>query len=132
MQENPDSRKAIEDAAMNAVMEAEQALGYEPADVSAQKLGYDILSYDPTTQKNRFIEVKGRAEDGDTITVSRNEIITALNKPEDFILAIVEVNQGFSHQPRYVWQPFNVEPSFDTVSVSFHKRELLDRSEAPR
>jgi hypothetical protein len=32
---------------MEAVMAAERALGNEPADVSAQKIGYDIASHDP-------------------------------------------------------------------------------------
>ena len=132
MPNDPRRRKAVEDAAMQAVMDAERGLGYKPQDVADKKQGYDILSYDPLREKHRFIEVKGRAEDADTITVSRNEIITALNKPEDFILAIVEVSQDFVHQPRYLWQPFAIEPSFDTVHVTYRKSELLDRSEAPR
>ena len=57
--EDAASRREIEIKAMNAVMEAEQALGYEPSDVSAQKVGYDILSYDPGSKTQRFIEVKG-------------------------------------------------------------------------
>ena len=45
---------------MNAVMSAENDLGNKPEDISSQKVGYDILSYDPNTNKHRFIEVKGR------------------------------------------------------------------------
>jgi hypothetical protein len=30
----------------------------------------------------------------DTITVTRNEILFSLNKPEDFILALVEFGEG--------------------------------------
>jgi hypothetical protein len=44
----------------------------------------------PGTGKLRFIEVKGRVAGADTITVTRNEILYSLNKPDDFILAIVE------------------------------------------
>jgi hypothetical protein len=34
--------------------------------------------------------VKGRVSGAPTITVTRNEILYSLNKPDDFILAIVE------------------------------------------
>ena len=125
-------RKQVEDAAMAAVMAAETALGNIPEDVSAQKVGYDILSLNPATKKQRFIEVKGRADGADTVTVTRNEIITALNKPDDFILAIVSVENGFAHEPRYRWQPFVTEPSFDTVSINFNLKELLEKATSPQ
>ena len=124
-------KKQVELAAMDAVMAAERELGNNPEDVSAQKVGYDILSFDPDTRKHRFIEVKGRADGADTVTVTRNEIITALNKPDDFILAIVSVENGFAHEPRYLKQPFATEPSFDTVHVTYALQELLVRSMAP-
>ena len=124
-------KKQVELAAMDAVMAAERELGNNPEDVSAQKVGYDILSFDSDTRKHRFIEVKGRADGADTVTVTRNEIITALNKPDDFILAIVSVENGFAHEPRYLKQPFATEPSFDTVHVTYALQELLARSMAP-
>jgi len=126
------ARKQVEIAAMDAVMATETGLGNVPEDVSAQKVGYDILSFDPDAKKHRFIEVKGRADGANTVTVTRNEIITALNKPDDFILAIVPVENGFAHEPRYRWQPFATEPSFDTVSINFDLHELLEQATAPR
>ena len=39
----------------------------------------------------RFIEVKGRVAGAGTVTVSRNEVLSALNNPERFLLALVEV-----------------------------------------
>ena len=45
----------------------------------------------------RMIEVKGRRKGATTVTVSKNEILTALNKPEEFILAIVEVDGKNTH-----------------------------------
>jgi hypothetical protein len=45
----------------------------------------------------QFIEVKGRAKGADTVTVTKNEILTALNKPEDFFLALVEVGGDEAH-----------------------------------
>ncbi len=64
---------------MQAVFAAERALGREPIDVSAAKVGYDIESRDPITGHLHFLEVKGRIETGDTITVTTNEMIVALN-----------------------------------------------------
>ena len=89
----------VEKLAMDAVMAAERALGFEPRDVGSENRGYDIESRDPKTGKLRFIEVKGRVEGAATVCVTKNEILTALNKPEDFILAIVEVD-GDSVTPR--------------------------------
>ena len=130
--ENAASRREIEIKAMNAVMEAERVLGNEPADVSAEKVGYDILSFNPEQKLQRFIEVKGRIEGAGTIMVTRNEIITSLNKPDDYILAIVHVNEEFVHEPRYVWEPFDVEPPFGVTAQQFELKHLLSKSEVPR
>jgi superfamily II DNA or RNA helicase len=132
LSENAASRREIELKAMDAVMDSERSLGYEPTDVSAKKVGYDILSFDPENKRQRFIEVKGRIDDADTVMVTRNEIITSLNKPEDYILVIVQVNAEFVHQPRYVWQPFEVEPAFGVTAQQFKLKHLLEKSEPPR
>jgi superfamily II DNA or RNA helicase len=130
--ENAANRRAIELKAMDAVMTAERALGNQPEDVSAQKVGYDILSFDPKTKTQRFIEVKGRIDIANSITVTRNEIITSLNTPDNFILAIVRVNEEFVHEPRYVWHPFVVEPAFGVTAQQFELKHLLEKSEPPR
>ena len=67
------------------IMETERALGFEPTDRETEQLGYDIESRVPGTGRLRFIEVKGRVHDADTIT--RNEILYSLNKPDDYRLA---------------------------------------------
>ncbi|ADM09271.1 possible ATP-dependent RNA helicase [Parvularcula bermudensis HTCC2503] len=130
--EDSEARKKIELRAMQAVMEAETELGNEPIDVSAGKVGYDILSFDPKAKKQRFIEVKGRIEGANSIMVTRNEIITCLNKPEDYILAVVHVAEGFVHSPKYVWRPFDVEPAFGVTAQQFDLKHLLDSAEPPR
>ena len=122
----------IEALAMQAVMEAERQLGYEPHDVSAEKLGYDIESRIPGTGKLRFIEVKGRHADGTTITVTKNEILTALNKPEDFWLVIVQVVGERTGDPRYLRHPFTREPDFGVTSVNYALGELLHSEEGRR
>jgi len=114
------------------IMEIERNLGFEPTDREFEKLGYDIESRVPGTGKLRFIEVKGRVSGAPTITVTRNEILYSLNKPEDFILAIVEFLDSDSHRVHYIRQPFQREPDFGVTSVNYDFAELLLRTEAPR
>jgi superfamily II DNA or RNA helicase len=130
--EDPATRKAIELAAMQAVMAAERALGHEPVDVSVQKVGYDIASHDPISGHLRFIEVKGRIDGADSVMITRQEVITSLHEPEKFILAIVSVAGGFAHEPRYVRGALvEREPSFLETAIQFDLRRLLERAEAP-
>lgn len=110
------------------VMEIERGLGFEPTDREFEKLGYDIESRVPGTGKLRFIEVKGRVTGAPTITVTRNEILYSLNKPEDFILAIVEFSDGENHRAHYLRQPFQREPDFGVTSVNYDFAELLARA----
>jgi hypothetical protein len=120
----------IEQLAMQAIMEIERQRGYELRAVSADKCGYDIESRIPGTGKLRFIEVKGRLKGAETITVTKNEILTGLNKPEDFILAIVEVD-GDKTTPYYIHQPFQREPDFGVTSVNYKLTELLSKGVIP-
>ena len=87
---SPTDTQASAARARAVVMAVERGLGFEPTDRELEKLGYDVESRVPHSGKLRFIEVKGRDASADTITVTRNEILYSLNKPEDFILAIVE------------------------------------------
>jgi superfamily II DNA or RNA helicase len=121
----------VERLAMDAVLAAEERLGHAPRDVSAEKRGYDIESRDGATGSLRFIEVKGRVAGATTITVTRNEILTALNKPEEFILAVVEVDGDTALSPRYIRRPFGREPDFGVTSVTYDLAELLMRTEEP-
>lgn len=117
--------------ARNVVMEIERALGFDPTDREFEKLGYDIESRVPGTGKLRFIEVKGRVSGAPTITVTRNEILYSLNKPDDFILAIVEFFDAETHKVHYLRQPFNREPDFDVTSVNYDFAGLIGRSMSP-
>ena len=113
-------------------MEIEHNLGFEPTDREMEKLGYDVESRVPGTGKLRFIEVKGRVTGAPTITVTRNEILYSLNKPDDFILAVVEFLDGDSHRVHYLRRPFHREPDFGVTSVNYDLGELIARGEAPR
>jgi SNF2 family DNA or RNA helicase len=119
-------------AARAAVMEIERSLGFEPVDREFEKLGYDIESRCQKTGKLRFIEVKGRDATATTITVTKNEILYSLNKPDDFILAIVEFRPGEPHRILYVRRPFQREPDFGVTSVNYDFAELLGKAETPR
>jgi len=113
------------------VMDVERRLGYEPVDRETEKLGYDIESRIPGTGRLRFIEVKGRVAGAATITVTRNEVLYSLNKPEDFILAIVEFLDREEHRVHYLRRPFQREPDFGVTSVNYAFAELLERAISP-
>lgn len=119
----------VEQLAMEAVMRAERQLGHAPRDVSAFKCGYDIESRDGQTGRLRFIEVKGRHIDAATVTITKNEILTALNQPHAFILALVRVDpvQKQAVELRYVHHPFTREPDFGATSVNYDLPNLLQR-----
>ena len=127
--QDPVARRRIEIAAMVAVMEKERELGNKPVDVSSEKRGYDIESFDPDANQYRFIEVKGRVDGAKTVDITRNEIVTSLNQPNKFILAIVEVENGQASKPRYVPGALDTRghPPFEQSSVTFNIKGLLER-----
>ena len=132
------ARSKIERLAMQAVITAEKARGHRVIDVSAEKCGWDISSYPPPVNgvqpEPRHIEVKGRATGAETITVSRNEIMYAVNQAERFILAIVFVHPDDSVDgPHYVRNPFQREPDWGASSVNYELAKLLSPArESPR
>jgi superfamily II DNA/RNA helicase len=111
------SKEDVLDAQMAAarareiVMETERDLGFMPVDREFERLGYDIESAIPGTGRLRFIEVKGRVASADTLTVTKNEILYSLNKPDDFILAMVAFGEDGSHEVRYLRRPFTKRAS---------------------
>ena len=120
-------RAEVEARAMQAVMEREKSLGYEPLDISKENRGYDIESRDPKTGRLRFIEVKGRRADARAVTITRNEMLTALNAAESYILAVVLVDGGPVRPPLYLRNPapiFGSEPNFHEVSRQISTRAL--------
>ena len=127
--------KEVERLAMEAVMACERTQGFEPRDVSKENRGYDVESRYPAKHAKagqlRFIEVKGRVAGADTVTVTKNEILTALNKPEDFILALVFVGLDGTAKPQYLAKPFEQEPEFATASVTFRIKDLIAGIETP-
>lgn len=128
---NPVDTQVSAARARAVVMEIERSLGFDPTDRELEKLGYDIESRVPGTGKLRFIEVKGRVTGAATITVTRNEILYSLNKPDDFVLAIVEFTDDTNHRVHYLRQPFQREPDFGVTSVNYDFAELIGRATKP-
>lgn len=127
------ARARVEQVAMNAVMGFERGLGHAVTDVSADKCGWDVTAQPPMKDgkltEPRHIEVKGRAKGQSTITVSRNEIIYALNQADKFILAVVIVDGDQFDGPHYIRHPFTQEPDFGVASINYDLDELLERAE---
>ena len=130
------ARTKVENLAMQAVIRSEESRGCQCVDVSAQKCGWDVTSYPPAKDgvqpDARHIEVKGRAKGAPSITVTRNEILYALNQAEKFILAIVLVDENNRTEgPYYLKNPFTQEPDYGVASINYNLNELLDRARKP-
>lgn len=123
-------RREVELAGMRAVMAIERGLGFEPRDRSADNCGYDIESAVPDGARDggcalRMIEVKGRAAGSTTVTVSHNEVMCALNRPDAFILALVEVDGGVT-RTTYIRRPFTNPPDYTVASTNYDIARLKE------
>ena len=117
-------KASLEKQAIAAVIAAERRQGFEPKDVSADRCGYDIESRISDGGKLRFIKVKIRIDNASTVAVSRNEIITGLNKPDSFILALVEVVESAqlsNYNIRYIRRPFHRYPEAVTMQYTWQQ-----------
>lgn len=131
-----EGRARVERVAMNAVIAVEQGFGFEVKDMSAEKCGWDVTARPPANpdgsiKPDRHIEVKGRAKGQSTITVSRNEIIYALNQTDKFLLAVVIVDGDSFDGPHYIRNPFSTEPEFGVASINYDLSDLLFKAVSP-
>lgn len=127
------ARARVEKLAMDAVRRAEELRGCRVVDVSAQKCGWDITSYPPAVDgkqpEARHIEIKGRAKGAGTVTITRNEMLYALNQADKFLLAIVLVDDTDGVDgPHYLRNPFDAEPGWGVSSTNFELKALLQRA----
>jgi superfamily II DNA or RNA helicase len=130
---DPAARARIEKLAMDAVRQGEESRGCHVVDVSAQKCGWDITSYPPAVDGKqpdaRHIEVKGRVKGAGTVTITRNEMLYALNQADKFRLAIVLVGVNDAVDgPYYLRNPFDAEPGWGVSSTNFEIKALLERA----
>ena len=133
---DPQARAKVEKLAMQAVIQSEESRGCRCVDVSTQKCGWDVTSYTPAENgvqpDARHIKVKGRAKGAPSITVTRNEILYALNQADKFILAIVLVDENNQTDgPYYLKNPFTQEPDYGVASINYDLGELLARANKP-
>ena len=78
----------------------------------------------------RHIEVKGRVQGAGTVTITRNEMLYALNQADKFRLAIVLVGENDTIDgPHYLRNPFDAEPGWGVSSTNFEIKALLERAE---
>lgn len=131
-------RKLIEVALpldnINKEAAREKAAGNEVFDVSKENCGWDITSRPPPAQdgkigEDRHIEVKARAKGQETITATKNEVLTALNQKDKFILAIVIVDGEKCEGVYYVRNPFERKLSDIETSTNLKISDLLKVAE---
>ncbi|HTU93082.1 MAG TPA: DUF3883 domain-containing protein, partial [Gemmataceae bacterium] len=84
----------------------------------------------PGTGLLRFLEVKGRIRGAAIVTVTKNEILTCLNKPGEYILAICLID-GQNVEVQHVRKPFVREPDFGATSVNYDLAGLLAQAKEP-
>ena len=130
-------RALVERRGVDAVLAAERALKREPHEQAHNNPGFDILSTQANGPSIR-IEVKARIEGSDTFTITRTEVLTALNANPDHRLALVLVSATAPEfdQVCYVSGAFDgVEPAwltdFDVVSQNLSWKDWWARGSQP-
>jgi hypothetical protein len=117
---------------VDAVLATEDALRRARREMPPNNKGYDIESrmLDGTLL---FIEVKGRIAGAETFTITRSEIGVGRNKPDQHILALVEVSDTDETAVRYLRRAFEDvgELPFDTISVNLNWKTYFERAEEP-
>jgi hypothetical protein len=102
-----------------------------PKDVSAQRgIGYDIESLDGQGDLY-FIEVKGRIDGADSVTLTINEVNTGRNSPHRFRLALVTVTGDQAAAPVYVSGIDWGVPGFGDTQITKNLQQLLAAGRAP-
>jgi len=119
-------REAIDRLAVQAVLAQERALGNEPREMPHNHPGYDVESRTPSGEL-RFIEVKGKGPGKDTVTLSRTQLLTALNKPQNWWLVVVETDGERALRLYYMRNPVTREPEFAVTSLNFDLKQLMQK-----
>ncbi len=130
---DPELRHKLDQLAIATALATERAFGHAPTEMDHNHPGYDIESRDGETGRLRFLEVKGKLAEYGTVTVSRTQILTALNSPDDWFLVVVPIERAGEGdaetltpgEPFYLQRPFSKEPDFAATSVNFDLHALL-------
>lgn len=121
--------------AVAAVMAAEVAIGREPHEQKHNNPGFDILSIDPKTGNDYFIEVKGHLPQTTEIKVSARQVQKAKINPDCWRLAVVSVPLDPDEDPpvRYILEPFqDVTLHFAQTCVPLDVAALLESAGEPQ
>jgi hypothetical protein len=123
----------VERIAVDAVLAAERDLGRTPEEKPRNNPGYDILSTPPDGSRLRFIEVKGRVAGAPTFTITKHEVLNALNTGADYVLALVRVDGDRADEVRYIRRPFagSDEVLFNVTSLDVGWDDMFARGGAP-
>lgn len=120
----------VKEIAVRAVLDTESDLGNKPVDVRKQNRGYDLESYD-SDGNLRFVVVKVRRVDSDSVALTYNETITALNCADQHILALVQISGTKATQIRYIKGYPYQEPAPLEYSVDIELCELNTYDQTP-
>ena len=123
----------VERIAVEAVLAAERRLERDPEEKPRNNPGYDILSRPANGGPLLFIEVKGRVAGAPTFTITKNEVLYALNKGTEYILALVRVDGDEAGEIRYIRHPFtgSNEVLFGVTSLNVDWDEMSARGTSP-
>ncbi|MGH8933131.1 MAG: helicase-related protein [Egibacteraceae bacterium] len=125
-------RSAAERAAVDAVLAAEKDRGRIAVEMPPHNKGYDIESKD-LDGTLWFIEVKGRVAGDESFTVTRSEVCVGRNKPDQHVLALVEIEDAIAPSVRYLRHAFEDvgDLPFDAISVNLDWKRYFARGETP-
>lgn len=119
------------------VLASERALKRQPEEQVHNNPGYDIRSVD-ADGSTTWIEVKSRIDFRKSFSISRNQVLKALNVRGQFRLALVRVStEGAEHdQVRYIADPFvGMEPdaiqNFYVESLTLNFEEWWQKGSEP-
>ncbi len=88
-------------------------------------LDFELFSRDMVTAARGRNPFAGRAVDADTVTLTKNEILCALNVPTRFRLAVVVVDGDHASEPVYVSGFDYGQPGFAQTAASYDLAKLL-------
>ncbi len=125
------ARDRVSRLAVEAVLQAERDLGFEPEEMPHQNKGFDIRSIDPAGGPTRFLEVKGKVQGQRSITISATQTNFARNNPEHFILAIGLVADDAVERLAYVREPFEMGVGDDVESTNYTLARMLEKGTDP-
>jgi hypothetical protein len=119
---------------VEAVCEAERAIGRTPTPQHHSNPGFDIDSVDPETGVHYFIEVKSHLPQTTEISVSAQQVQKAKSNPERWRLAIASVPTNPNEDPtvKYLVEPFrDVTLHFHQTKVPLSVAGLLSEAKPP-